>query len=123
MTRSYDPAYMNTVLCISRISFIDGDKGILEYRGYPIEQLAEKSTFTECAFLIIYGELPTSDQLSTFNKKLSTNSSYHAGLEPFIKNMRHDAHPMAMMSTLIAAMSSFYPECNPAYVGANIYKT
>lgn len=59
VTRSYDPAYMNTVSCISRISYIDGDKGILEYRGYPIEQLAEKSNFLECAFLIIYGELPT----------------------------------------------------------------
>lgn len=114
---------MNTVSCISRISFIDGDKGILEYRGYPIEQLAEKSSFIESAFLVIYGELPTPKQLTTFNKKIMKNSSYHEGLEPFIKAFRHDAHPMAMMSTLMAAMSSFYPEANPAYVGANIYKT
>lgn len=77
VTRSYDPAYMNTVSCISRISYIDGDKGILEYRGYPIEQLAEKSTFLECSFLIIYGELPTPKQLSTFTKKVMKNSSYH----------------------------------------------
>jgi len=77
VTRSYDPAYMNTVSCISRISYIDGDKGILEYRGYPIEQLAEKSSFLECTFLIIYGELPTPKQLTTFTKKVMKNSSYH----------------------------------------------
>lgn len=123
VTRSYDPAFMNTVSCISKISFIDGDKGILEYRGYPIEQLAEKSTFLETAFLVIYGELPTKKQLDIFTKKVMNNSHYHDQLEPFIKAFRHDAHPMAMMSTLMAAMSSFYPEANPAYVGANIYKT
>jgi len=77
VTRSYDPAFMNTVSCISRISFIDGDKGILEYRGYPIEQLADKSSFLECAFLIIYGELPTKNQLGNFSKKVMTHSAYH----------------------------------------------
>jgi citrate synthase len=122
VTRSFDPAYMNTVNCISRVSFINGEKGILEYRGYPIEQLAEKSTFLETAFLVIYGELPTEKQLKTFSKKVMKNSSYHHGLEEFIKGFRHDAHPMGMMSTLIAAMSMYYPESNPAYVGANIYK-
>merc|ERR1711934_130341 len=101
---------------------INGEKGILEYRGYPIEQLAEKSTFLETAFLVIYGELPNEKQLKTFNKKIMKNSKYHEGLEAFIKSFRHDAHPMGMMSTLIACMSSFYPESNPAYVGANIYK-
>ena len=123
VTRSYDPAYMNTVNCISRISFINGDKGILEYRGYPIEQLAAHSNFLETTFLLINGELPTPKQLTSFTKKVMKNSAYHHGLEPFIKAFRHDAHPMAMMSTLMAAMSSFYPEANPAYVGANIYKT
>jgi len=122
VTRSFDPAYMNTVNCISRVSFINGERGILEYRGYPIEQLAEKSTFLETAFLVIYGELPTEKQLKTFSKKVMKNSNYHHGLESFIKQFRHDAHPMGMMSTLIAAMSSFFPESNPAYVGANIYK-
>lgn len=122
VTRSFDPAYMNTVCCISRISFINGEKGILEYRGYPIEQLAESSNFLETAFLVIYGELPTDKQAKTFNKKVMKNSSYHHGLEEFIKSFRHDAHPMGMMTTLIAAMSSFFPESNPAYVGANIYK-
>ena len=123
VTRSYDPAYMNTVNCISKISYINGDKGILEYRGYPIEQLAEKSSFLETTFLLINGELPTQKQLASFTKKVMKHSSYHDGLEPFIKAFRHDAHPMAMMSTCFAAMSSFYPEANPAYVGANIYKT
>ena len=123
VTRSFDPAYMNTVNCISRVSFINGEKGILEYRGIPIEQLAEQSTFLETAFLVIYGELPNNKQMKTFNRKVMKNSSYHHGLEQFIKSFRHDAHPMGMMSTLIAAMSSFYPESNPAYVGANIYKS
>lgn len=122
VTRSFDPAYMNTVNCISRVSFINGEKGILEYRGYPIEQLAEKSTFLESAFLVIYGELPTEKQLKTFSKKVMKNASYHHGLQEFITSFRHDAHPMGMMSTLIAAMSMYYPESNPAYVGANIYK-
>jgi len=123
VTRSYDPAYMNTVACISKISFINGEKGILEYRGYPIEQLAERSNFLETSFLLVNGELPTSKQLASFTKKVMKNSAYHDGLEQFIKAFRHDAHPMAMMSTCMAAMSSFYPEANPAYVGANIYKT
>ena len=123
VTRSYDPAYMNTVNCISRISFINGEKGILEYRGYPIEQLAERSNFLETSFLLVNGELPTEMQLQRFSKKVMKNSAYHHGLEQFITSFRHDAHPMAMMSTLFAAMSSFYPEANPAYVGANIYKS
>jgi citrate synthase len=76
----------------------------------------------ETAFLVIYGELPNEKQLKNFNKKVMKNSSYHDGLETFIKAFRHDAHPMGMMSTLIASLSSFYPESNPAYVGANIYK-
>jgi citrate synthase len=76
---------MNTVTCISKISYINGDKGILEYRGYPIEQLAEKSNFLETAFLIIYGELPNEKQLRTFSKKVMKNSNYHHGLEAFIK--------------------------------------
>eukprot|EP00997_Jenningsia_sp_PLL12_P009252 NODE_617_length_1560_cov_83.527465_g507_i0.p1 GENE.NODE_617_length_1560_cov_83.527465_g507_i0~~NODE_617_length_1560_cov_83.527465_g507_i0.p1 ORF type:complete len:309 (-),score=31.03 NODE_617_length_1560_cov_83.527465_g507_i0:401-1327(-) len=113
---------MNTVSCNSRISFIDGDKGILEYRGYPIEQLAERANFLEVAFLLLWGELPTQKQLGTFTKKVMTHSTYHEGLEKFIKGFRHDSHPMGMMSTLIAAHSSFFPEANPAYVGANVYK-
>jgi len=122
VTRSFDPAYMNTVTCISRISFIDGDKGILEYRGYPIEQLAEHSSFLEVSFLLLWGELPNKKQLKTFTKKVMTHSTYHDGLERFVKAFRHDSHPMGMMSTLMATLSTYYPEANPAYVGANIYK-
>jgi citrate synthase len=114
---------MNTVCCISKISYINGDKGILEYRGYPIEQLAQGSSFLEVAFLLVNGELPTQKQLGTFTRKIMKNSAYHHDLEKFITAFRHDAHPMAMLSTLIAAMSSFYPEANPAYVGAKIYNT
>lgn len=84
--------------------------------------MAEKSSFLEVAFLLIFGELPTPKQLKNFSKKVMTHSTYHDGLEKFIKAFRHDSHPMGMMSTLMAAMSSFYPEANPAYVGANIYK-
>lgn len=122
VTRSFDPAYMNTVCCNSRISFIDGEKGILEYRGYPIEQLAEKANFLEVSFLLLWGELPTKKQLDTFTKKVMTHSTYHDGLEKFVKAFRHDSHPMGMMSTLIAALSTYYPEANPAYVGAQVYK-
>ena len=81
VTRVYDPAYMNTVNCISKISFINGEKGILEYRGYPIEQLAEKSSFLETCFLLVNGELPTEAQLQRFTKKVMKNSAYHHGLE------------------------------------------
>lgn len=114
---------MNTVTCISKVSFINGEKGILEYRGYPIEQLADKSTFLETAFLVIYGELPNEKQMKTFNKKIMSNCNFHDGMLKFIQGFRHDSHPMGMLTTLIAAMSSFYPESNPAYVGANIYKS
>lgn len=114
---------MNTVTCISKVSFINGEKGILEYRGYPIEQLADKSTFLETAFLVIYGELPNEKQMKTFNKKVMSNCNFHDGMLKFIQGFRHDSHPMGMLTTLIAAMSSFYPESNPAYVGANIYKS
>lgn len=123
VTRSFDPAYMNTVNCISRVSFINGEKGILEYRGYPIEQLAEKSTYLEVAYLVIHGELPTEDEFTTFKEQVNSHASYPDDLEPFIKAFRKDAHPMGMMSTLVASMSSFYPESNPAYVGTNIYNT
>ena len=81
VTRVYDPAYMNTVNCISKISFINGEKGILEYRGYPIEQLAERSSFLETCFLLVNGELPTEAQLQRFTKKVMKNSAYHHGLE------------------------------------------
>mmetsp|Transcript_20092 Transcript_20092/g.19058 ORF Transcript_20092/g.19058 Transcript_20092/m.19058 type:complete len:207 (-) Transcript_20092:656-1276(-) len=114
---------MNTVTCVSTISYIDGDKGILEFRGYPIEVLAEKSTFLETSFLLIFGELPNNKQLKTFSKRVMTNSGFHDGLKRFLKAFRHDSHPMGMMTALIASLSTFYPEANPAFVGPNIYKS
>ena len=108
---------------MSKISYIDGDKGILEYRGYPIEQLAESSTFLETAFLLLFGELPNQKQLTNFTKKVMKHSTYHDGISKFIKAFRHDSHPMGMMTTLMAAMSTFYPEANPAYVGTDVYKS
>ena len=104
---------MNTVCCTSSISYIDGDKGILEYRGYPIDQLAENASFLETAFLVIYGELPTKIQFKEFNAKVMASSAYHPGLEPFIKAFSKDTHPMAMMTTLMAAMSSFTQKLTP----------
>jgi len=114
---------MNTVNCISRISFINGEKGILEYRGYPIEQLAEKANYLECVFLLLYGELPSKKQQGKFTRKVMRNSQYKLKLNDFIKDFEKKAHPMGMLSTLVAAMSSFYPEANPAFVGQAIYKT
>jgi citrate synthase len=108
---------MNTVCCISRISFIDGDNGILEYRGYPIEQLAEKATFLEVAFLLVYGELPTPDQLAAFTGKVKKDYAFHQKLIPFLRAFEPKCHPMGMLQTLVACLSSLHPESNPAYFG------
>lgn len=123
VTRSFDPAYMNTVNCISKISYINGNAGILEYRGYPIEQLAEKSNIMEVAFLVIYGELPSKRQHKVFTERVNANCRFNPKLNTFISSFDHQAHPMGMLSTLIACLSAFYPEANPAYNGGkNIYK-
>jgi citrate synthase len=118
------------VCCISRISFIDGDKGILQYRGIPIEQLAESASLEEVYFLLIYGELPSQPQLDEFSNSLKSNAAFDTRLDKFIlafdDNMTFNqakCHPMAMMSTLVSVFSGFYPEANPAFVGQNIYKT
>ena len=127
VTRSFDPAYMNTVSCVSRISFIDGDKGVLEYRGIPIDQLAAKSTLPEVAFLLVYGQLPSRAQLTNFGQRITANYDYNPKLAAFIKSFQvaqQDAHPMGMLQTLTACMSSFYPEANPAFFGGQFgYKT
>ena len=101
---------MNTICCTSKISYIDGDLGILEYRGYPIEVLAAKATFLETAFLLIYGELPTQPQLSTWQGKIISHTTIHKDLNGIMANFRHDAHPMGMMVGSLAAMSTLYPE-------------
>eukprot|EP00919_Chromeraceae_sp_WS-2016_P075985 GHVR01179667.1.p1 GENE.GHVR01179667.1~~GHVR01179667.1.p1 ORF type:complete len:456 (-),score=42.63 GHVR01179667.1:271-1638(-) len=119
--RAYDPGYMNTCCCISRVSYVDGDNGLLLYRGYPIEELAHESTFEEVAFLLYFGELPTSNQLSSFCKSLLKYSHVHEDIRRFISNFRHDAHPMSIFAATIAAMGSLYPNSNPSISGQAVY--
>jgi len=107
---TYDPAFMNTASCRSAISFIDGDKGILRYRGYPIEQLAEKRTFTEVAYLLIFGELPTHDELEAWTQQITLHTMVHENLKKFMDGFNYDAHPMGMFLSTIGALSTFYPE-------------
>jgi len=107
---SYDPAFLNTASCRSKITFIDGDKGILRYRGHPIEELAEKCTFLEVAYLILFGELPTEPQLKEWVKEITHHTMIHENTKDFLRGFRHDAHPMSMLISTVAAMSSIYPE-------------
>ncbi len=107
---SYDPAFLNTAACESRITYIDGDVGILRYRGYPIEQLAEKSTYLESAYLLLYGELPNADQLATFTARIAKHTFIHENMKKFMEGFRYDAHPMSMLVSSIAALSTFYPD-------------
>jgi len=107
---SYDPAFTNTASCISRISFIDGDKGILRYRGYPIEELAEKSTYLETAYLLLFGELPTRAQLQDWTYHVSHHTFIHESIKKFLDGFHYDAHPMGMLISAVAGLSTFYPE-------------
>ncbi|GIV95729.1 MAG: citrate synthase [Herpetosiphonaceae bacterium] len=109
---SYDPAFLNTASCRSAITYIDGDKGILRYRGYPVEQLAEKSTFLETAYLILFGELPTAAQLEDWKDQITHHTILHETLKQLIDAFRYDAHPMGIFISTVAAMSTFYPEAN-----------
>jgi citrate synthase len=106
---SYDPAFMNTASCTSRITYIDGDKGILEYRGYPIEQLAEESTYLEVAYLLLHGELPTKDQLDKWMHEITHHTFVHENVKKFIDGFHHDAHPMSILLSSVGALSTFYP--------------
>jgi citrate synthase len=112
---AYDPALNNTAACVSRISFIDGDKGILRYRGYPIEQLAEKSTYLETAFLILTGELPTQSQLANWTYHISHHTFIHESIKKFLDGFHYDAHPMGMLISTIAALSTFYPDAKEIF--------
>ncbi|MBI4852472.1 MAG: citrate synthase [Acidobacteria bacterium] len=105
----YDPAFTNTASCKSKITFIDGDKGILRYRGYPIEQLAEKSTYLETAYLILNGELPTQSQLNDWTHTITNHTMTHENIKKFIDGFRYDAHPMGMLISVVGALSTFYP--------------
>jgi len=106
----YDPAFLNTANCKSAITYIDGDKGILEYRGYPIEQLAEKSSYLEVSYLLMNGELPTRKQLDDFIYTVTHHTYVHENVKAFMDGFRYDAHPMAMLASTVAALSAFYPE-------------
>jgi citrate synthase len=107
---TYDPAFMNTASCRSTITFIDGDKGILRYRGYPIEQLAEKRTFIEVAYLLVFGELPTPDELKAWTEQVTLHTMVHENIKKFMDGFNYDAHPMGMFLSTIGALSTFYPE-------------
>ena len=107
---TYDPGFLNTAACRSAVSYIDGDKGILRYRGYPIEQLAEKSTFLETAYLLLHGELPSAAALDSWLFNITHHTIVHESIKKFIDGFRHDAHPMGMFVSTVAALSTFYPE-------------
>lgn len=107
---TYDPAFMNTASCQSAITFIDGDKGILRYRGYPIDQLAEKCTFLEVAYLILFGELPTASQLAEWVNNITHHTMIHEATKKFLEGFHYDAHPMGMFISTVAALSTVYPD-------------
>ena len=108
---TYDPAFCtNTASCQSAITYLDGDNGILRYRGYPIEQLAENCTFLEVAYLLLKGELPTSDELEIWNAEILRHTMVHENVKKFMDGFHHDAHPMGMLMSTVAALSTFYPD-------------
>jgi citrate synthase len=106
----YDPGFVNTASCRSAVTFIDGDKGILEYRGYPIEQLAEKSTYLEVAYLLIHGHLPDREQYESWVHEITYHTFVHENVRSFMEGFRYDAHPMGMLLASVGALSTFYPE-------------
>jgi citrate synthase len=109
---TYDPAFMNTASCRSAITFIDGEKGILEYRGYPIEQLAEKSNYLEVAYLLVHGHLPSTAELEEWEHHITIHTFVHENVKEFIQGFRYDAHPMGMLLASVGALSTFYPEAS-----------
>ena len=119
---SYDPAFMNTASCKSAITFIDGEKGILRYRGYPIEQLAERSTFLETAYLVLHGELPTGKQLEEWGYNITHHTMIHENIKKFIDGFHYDAHPMGILVGTVAALSTFYPDAKGILDTANRQK-
>lgn len=111
----YDPAFMNTASCRSAITFIDGEKGILRYRGYPIEELAERCTFLEVAWLLINGELPTPDELKQWEAEIKHHTMLHETTKKFLEGFRYDAHPMAMLISTVAALSTVYKDARDIF--------
>jgi citrate synthase len=116
---TYDPAFMNTASCRSTITFIDGDQGILRYRGYPIEVLAERCSFLEVAFLLLFGELPTETELKNWVLEITHHTMLHENTKKFMEGFRYDAHPMAMLVSTVAALSTIYPEARAVHDGDN----
>src|SRR5690606_6700628 len=107
---TFDPGFVNTALCTSQITYIDGEAGILRYRGYPIEQLAEQATFLEVSYLLIYGELPTAAELEAFTERISVHTLLHEDLRRFFDGFPRDAHPMPVLSSAVNALSTFYQD-------------
>jgi citrate synthase len=115
----YDPGFVNTASCRSAVTFIDGDKGILEYRGYPIEQLAEKSSYLEVAYLLVHGELPSKQEYDSWVHEITYHTFVHENVRRFMEGFRYDAHPMGMLLASVGALSTFYPESRNISDGDN----
>jgi citrate synthase len=112
---TYDPAFLNTAACRSAITFIDGDKGVLLYRGYPIEELAENSDYLETAYLILFGELPTSSQLESWTREITMHTMLHENIKKFMEGFQYDAHPMGIFLSTVGALSTFYPDAKDIF--------
>jgi len=112
---TYDPGFMNTASCQSKITYIDGDRGILRYRGYPIEQLAENSTYLETAYLILFGELPSQSQLADWTHNITYHSIIHENIKKLIDGFHHDAHPMGILVSTVGALSTFYTDAKKIF--------
>ena len=119
--RVYDPAYMNTAVVESKITYINGQDGVLRYRGYPIEQLVSKSNFLETAYLLIYGELPSGPQYGSWQDEIMHHTYIHSDIEGMFKSFRYDSHPMSMMTSSFATLGAFAPEANPSLQGQRLY--
>src|SRR4051812_45259848 len=112
---TYDPAFMNTASCRSAITYLDGEAGVLEYRGYPIEQLAEHSTYLEVAYLLVHGQLPNQKQLDEWTHEITIHTFVHENVRSFMQGFRYDAHPMGMLLASVGALSTFYPDANKTH--------
>ena len=112
---SYDPAFMNTASCKSAVTFIDGEKGILRYRGYPIEELAERKTFLDVAYLLLHGELPDETHLAEWTHQVTHHTFIHENIKKFIDGFHHDAHPMGILVGTVGALSTFYPDAKEIF--------
>src|ERR687883_1037478 len=118
---TYDPAFTNTAACRSEITYIDGEKGILQHRGYSIEDLTEHSSYLEVAYLLIHGELPTKDQLDEWVHEITIHTYVHENIKEFLAGFRYDAHPMGMLLGCVGALSTFYPDAKNIHDPANRY--